>query len=200
MPMKRLLAILLLAPWLLAGCEQDDDVLPEQQRRIVAFLTSSHTPRLVAEADLEESSQLPFYTVAGDAVYRYIGSYYNPDRVNWPEVNENSIVTITFRAYLFTGYSAVTDQTMPFFSNDPDLEQAFLNTGLTPGEWSFEPLRVDMGDTDIIKGLHLALLGCRQGDQVEAYMTYNMAYGDKNFSIIPRESPVAIFFTVNSVE
>jgi hypothetical protein len=31
-------------------------------------------------------------------------------------------------------------------------------------------------------------------------MTYNMAYGDINFSTIPKESPVAYFFTVNSVE
>lgn len=198
--MKRLLAILLLTPWLLAGCEQDDEILPDQQKRIVSFLTSSHSPRLVSEAELEENSQLPFYTVAGDAVYRYIESYYNPDRVNWPVVTEESKVTITFRAYLFANYSTITEKTIPFFTNDPLLEKAFYDIGLTPGEWSFSPLAVDMASTDIIKGLYLALVGCRQGDQVEAYMTYNMAYGDKNFSIIPRESPVAIFFTVNSVE
>ena len=39
-----------------------------------------------------------------------------------------------------------------------------------------------------------------EGDVVEAYMTYNMAYGDKYVSTIPRESPVAWFFTVESVE
>ena len=31
-------------------------------------------------------------------------------------------------------------------------------------------------------------------------MTYNMAYGDTNFATIPRESAVAIFFTVNGVD
>lgn len=198
--MKRLIAILLLTGALLAGCKQDDEILPEQQKRIVSFLTSSHSPRLVSADELEEDSQLPFYTVAGDAVYRYIESYYNPDRVNWPEVTESSKVTITFRAYIFANYAAISETTIPYFTNDPLLEEAFLEIGLTPGEWSFEPLAVDMASTDIIKGLYLALVGCRQGDQVEAYMTYNMAYGDKNFSIIPRESPVAIFFTVNSVE
>lgn len=200
MPIKRLIAILVSTSFLLAGCKQDDEILPDQQKRIVSFLTSSHSPRLVAADDLEEDSQLPFYTVAGDAVYRYIGSYYNPDRVNWPEVTETSKITITFRAYLFAGYSAITEETVPYFTNDPLLEQAFIDIGLTPGEWSFEPLAIDMASTDIIKGLYLALVGCRQGDEVEAYMTYNMAYGDKHFSIIPRESPVAIFFTVNSVE
>lgn len=46
---------------------------------------------------------------------------------------------------------------------------------------------------DILNGLRHALLGCREGDIVEAYMTYNMAYGDKYVSTIPRESPVAWF-------
>ena len=31
-------------------------------------------------------------------------------------------------------------------------------------------------------------------------MTYNMAYGDTNFSTIARESPLAWFFTVDAVE
>ena len=57
-----------------------------------------------------------------------------------------------------------------------------------------------MGRGDILKGLRLALLGCREGDEVEAYMTYNMAYGGDDFSVVPEQSPVAIFFTVDSVE
>ena len=31
-------------------------------------------------------------------------------------------------------------------------------------------------------------------------MTYNEAFGDKYFTTIPRESPVAWYFTVESVE
>ena len=31
-------------------------------------------------------------------------------------------------------------------------------------------------------------------------MTYNMAYGGSSFSTIPRESPIAWFFTVDAVE
>ena len=53
---------------------------------------------------------------------------------------------------------------------------------------------------NILNGLRLALLGCREGDEVEAYMTYNMAYGDSSFSTIPSESPIAWFFTVDAVE
>ncbi|MDE5906634.1 MAG: FKBP-type peptidyl-prolyl cis-trans isomerase, partial [Alistipes sp.] len=73
--------------------------------------------------------------------------------------------------------------------------------GLTLGVWDFEPLEVDMRDPGIIKGLRLALLGCREGDRVEAYMTYNMAYGDKTYMyFLPKETPVAIFFSVDKVE
>ena len=31
-------------------------------------------------------------------------------------------------------------------------------------------------------------------------MTYNMAYGDDYFGIIPKESPIAWFFTVDAVD
>lgn len=197
--MKKIFSILLLCPLLLWSCKEDDDVLPNQQQRIVSFLTSSHSPRLVAAEDLEEESQLAFYTVAGNSVYRYIESWYNPDRENWPEVTAASKIAITFRAYVFN-YTAITDSTMPYFSNDPLLEQAYYEAGLTPGAWSFEPMVLDMASSDIINGLRLALLGCRRGDTVEAYMTYNMAYGDDKFGIIPLQSPIAIFFTVDSVE
>lgn len=197
--MKSVFCLLLSCSLLFCSCKEDDDVLPQQQQRIVSFLTSSHSPRLVAAEDLEEESQLAFYTTLGHSVYRYIESWYNPDRANWPEVTATSKITITFRAYVFN-YTGITDSTMPYFSNDPLLERAYYEAGLTPGAWTFEPLALDMASSDIIKGLRLALLGCRRGDSVEAYMTYNMAYGDDKFGIIPLQSPIAVFFTVDSVE
>ena len=60
---------------------------------------------------------------------------------------------------------------------------------------------VDVRAADgIIKGMADALLGCREGDAVEVYMTYNMAYGDDYFGIIPKESPIAWLFTVDAVD
>ena len=201
--MKRLFALILAPLVLLAGCSDDEDILPSQKDKIVSFLTGTHTPRLVAEADLEEGSNQPYYTVAGDAVYRYVQDAYNPDRVNWTEVTPASTVSVTFRAYVFTFANIVTTGstiTMPYYTNDPALKGAFEQSGLNTEWWTFEPLTVDMKHPGILKGLYHALLGCREGDTVEAYMTYNMAYGDDNFGIIPKESPVAWFFTVNSVE
>lgn len=187
-------------PLLLVGCSEDEDTLTNQRQRIVSFLTSSHIPRLVTANEVEEDSQLPFYTMHGMDVYRYISSFYNPDRSNWPEVTPTSKVTLTFRLYEFA-YSAITDATVPFYTNDPLYEYMFYEElGLTPGVWSFEPVTIDLATDRILNGWRLALIGCRGGDDVEAYLTFNEAYGDEYFSVIPKESPVAVFFTIDSVE
>lgn len=192
---------LLAALLLLAGCSQEEETLPNQRNSIVSFLTSTHAPQLISEETVAESpdENPPFYTAKGNTVYRYISNYYDSGRASRAEVKSGSRVSITFRAYVFSMRN-ITDSDMPFFTNDPDLEQALYEAGLTPGVWKFEPMELTLGQSGIIKGLEQALLGCRQGDEVECYMTYNMAYGDTNFATIPRESAVAIFFTVNGVD
>lgn len=192
---------LLAALLLLAGCSQEEETLPNQRNSIVSFLTSTHAPQFISEEAVAESpdENPPFYTAKGNTVYRYISNYYDSGRASRAEVKSGSRVSITFRAYVFSMRN-ITDSDMPFFTNDPDLEQALYEAGLTPGVWKFEPMELTLGQSGIIKGLELALLGCRQGDEVECYMTYNMAYGDTNFATIPRESAVAIFFTVNGVD
>lgn len=193
---------LLAALLLLAGCSQEEETLPNQRNSIVSFLTSTHAPQLISEEAVAESpdENPPFYTAKGNTVYRYISNYYDSGRASRAEVKSGSrVMSITFRAYVFSMRN-ITDSDMPFFTNDPDLEQALYEAGLTPGVWKFEPMELTLGQSGIIKGLELALLGCRQGDEVECYMTYNMAYGDTNFATIPRESAVAIFFTVNGVD
>ena len=198
--MKRLSAILLALPLVLCGaCSEEEETLPQQRERIVSYLTATHSPTLVDESEVDTESQQAFYTTLGNTVYRYIDNYYDPARPGRTEVTASSKVTITFRAYVFN-FANITDSTFPFYSNDPLLKSAYEGMGLTSGAWSFEPLQIDMRSGNIIKGLRLALLGCRQGDEVEAYMTYNMAYGDTNFSTIARESPLAWFFTVDAVE
>lgn len=200
-------ALLLLA----VSCKkEDEDLLPKQRERMVQYLTSSHAPRLVAEEEVESGTEQPFYSVFGNAVYRYIDGYYNPDRASRAEVSEESKVTITFRAYRFNFTNIVVDGksiTMPYYTNDPLLKELFFTSieeggaGLTPGAWSFEPLVIDLKSDPLLSGLRLALIGCRERDRVEAFMTYNMAYGDDiQFNIIEKEQPIAIFFTIDKVE
>lgn len=198
-----------------AGCAEKEDLFGRQKTTFVSYLERTHQPRLIPEEELEPDSRAGVYATLGDAVYRYIDieDYYDPDRENKPLVTDDSWVTLTYRAYLFdntlirglpdgglneNNFATVT---APFYTNDPAYEAYFRMAGLTPGAWDFAPLSVDMRNAGIIKGLRLALEGCREGDRVEAYMTYNMAYGDKTYLyFIPKESPVAVFFSVDKVE
>lgn len=205
--MKRFFTILFLALPLIGlwcGCTDGEDVLSTQQSQIRSFLESKHTPRLISEAASEESldENPPFYSMAGDTVYRYIRNYYAEGRDALPQVEYGDMVQLTFRMYQFLNTEIVfygSSVTMPYYSNDPRLEEAFMQSGLTPGSWSFDPLMVELGRTEILKGFELALVGCRERDTVEVYMTYNMAYGDKPIGTLPEKSPVAIFFTVDGV-
>lgn len=199
MPMNRVLTYAFAVLVAMSGIScSDEEVLPNQREKLVSYLESSHAPALVEESQADTEAQQAFYTVSGNSVYRYIENYYAPGRDQKAQVGASSKVTITFRAYVFT-YSNITDSTFPYYSNDPLLRNAYLEMGLAEDAWSFEPLTLDMRG-EILKGLRFALLGCCEGDEVEAYMTYNMAYGDANFSTIPLESPVAWFFTVERVE
>lgn len=205
--------LLLIASALLiafACSKEDEDLLPKQRERMVQYLTSTHAPRLVAEEEVEADTEQPFYSMHGETVYRYIDGYYNPDRAGRKEVTATSIVTITFRAYLFNFTNIVTEGrnvTMPYYTNDPLLEEAFTKpieeggAGLTPGAWNFEPKVINLAADPLIEGLRLALIGCRESDRVEAFMTHNMAYGDKHYlNIINKEQPIAYFFTIEKVE
>ena len=206
----RIATLITAALLLLGSCsKEDEDVLLKQKERMISYLESTHNPRLVAEVEVEEGVEQPFYTVVGDGAYRYIDGYYNPDRPNRKEVTAQSKVTITFSAYLFNFTNITTDGsriTLPYYSNNPLYEELFYRpveeggAGLTPGAWSFEPLVIDLKSASIIEGLRLALIGCRERDRVEAYMTFNMAYGDHYLNIIGREQPIAYFFTVDTVE
>lgn len=125
---------LLAALLLLAGCSQEEETLPNQRNSIVSFLTSTHAPQLISEEAVAESpdENPPFYTAKGNTVYRYISNYYDSGRASRAEVKSGSRVSITFRAYVFSMRN-ITDSDMPFFTNDPDLEQALYEAGLTPG-------------------------------------------------------------------
>ena len=185
------------------GCSDEEDVLPGQRERIVSFLERTHTPHLVAESEVEPDSETRYYTVIGDAAYRYIDTQYDPNRVNWSEVTSRSKVSITFRLYVLSAtgnITAISETVMPDYSNDPTLKAAYEAVGLDTEYWSFEPLVIDLAHGDILKGLRSSLIGCREGDRVEVYMTYNLAYGDGYFSIFPKQSPMAIMFTVDEVE
>lgn len=203
--MKRIFACMmrvaaLAACLLTAACEDNDDALTTQRQRIVSYLTSTHVPQLVSEEEAETSldPEPAFYELLDQQVYRYISTYYDDGRENRAVVEMGDQVQLTYTAYIFTG--SVPRTTSVYMTNDATVIAALVEEGLNAEHWNSDPLTVNLGQTDIIKGLELSLLGCREGDQVEAYMTFDAVYGSDQVGIVPVESSVLWVYTVNKVE
>ncbi len=194
--------ILLFALLLLVGCSDVDlDLLEDQQEDIVSFLTSSHSPTLIAESDLAESLeyQPAFYTTTGTTVYRYIADWYNADRDAQREVVMGDTLYITFWCYDFSSYSTPSSSYL-LYTNDPLYEDAYIEAGLNVEYWDFSPKEIVLGSGDILKSIETALIGCREGDSVELYLTYNMAYGSEWIGLSSLEESIAFFCTIDSIE
>jgi FKBP-type peptidyl-prolyl cis-trans isomerase 2 len=76
------------------------------------------------------------------------------------------------------------------------LENAGLNTSY---EWTTDPMRITLGSDSLISGLETALEGCREGDTVEIYLTYNEAYGNNYIGKVPSNSSVVWFIQITDI-
>lgn len=184
---------------LAVGCGDDVDVAETQRSNIERYLTSSHTPRLINVKEVENSlvPNPPFYELIDFSVYRYIATYYDADRKLKPAIKQGDEVTLTFTAYVFTG--SAPSLSSVYLSNDQSVINALREAGLNADYWDVEPLAIKIGETNIIKGVTTSLIGCREGDSVEAYMTLDAAYEDDVVGVVPKESSVAWFYTIDSV-
>ena len=202
MGMKLRFVITLLAAMVmmsLVGCNDDDKVIESQRTAIERYLTSSHVPRLIAREDVENSIEYnpAFYDKMGLDLYRYIATYYDEGRDTRAEVAKGAEVEIVYTAYLFKGSAPKAN--MAYATNDPDMIAQLVDMGLDAEYWSEEPLKIKIGSTNIITGLEKSLIGCREGDVVEAYMTSKVAYDDKSVGVILRDMSVMWSFTITSV-
>ena len=77
--------------------------------------------------------------------------------------------------------------------------KSLSSEGLNTEYWTTEPVVVKLGESSIIKGVEQSLLGCREGDKVEVYMTHNAAYEDKAMGILKKESPVMWIYTITNL-
>lgn len=184
---------------LAVGCGDDVDVAETQRSNIERYLTSSHTPRLINVKEVENSlvPNPPFYELIDFSVYRYIATYYDADRKLKPAIKQGDEVTLTFTAYVFSG--SAPSLSSVYLSNDQSVINALREAGLNADYWDVEPLAIKIGETNIIKGVSTSLIGCREGDSVEAYMTLDAAYEDDVVGVVPKESSVAWFYTIDSV-
>lgn len=182
------------------GCSEVE-IVEKQGASIVSFLTSKHTPKLIDESDLDESLEVdpPFYTSYDRTTYRYIQDFYNTDRDDKTIVESGAKLTITFWCYDFSAYATPADSYL-YYTNDPAYKEAFMDSGLNSEYWDFTPRELTLGRGQILKAVETALVGCRQDDMVEIYLTYNVAYGDNFVGVTALESPIAFFCKIISVE
>lgn len=182
------------------SCNDNDKTIESQRTSIERYLTSSHRPRLIAKEDIENSIEYnpPFYEKFGLDLFRYIATYYDNGRAERPEVVKGSEIEIRYTAYKFAGRQPSTSNI--YMTNDPDRIDELVQDGLNKDYWSEEPMKIKVGTTKIIKGLERALLGCREGDVVEAYMTLREAYDDTEVGIVEKNSSVMWEYTILSVK
>ena len=199
--MKKALCIAIASLGLFAaGCNEGEDTLTTQQTAIVRYLTS--TRRMVSLAEVGDviEDNPPFYTEHGRSAYRHIANYYDAGRDNRTEVVPGSTVEIHFNAYVFNG--SEPSLTSVYWSNIPatirSLEAGYANP-YDDLAWSTEPLVIKLGSTNVIKGLEESLVGCRDKDSVQIYMTYNLAYGKKLLGTVPKNSSVAWYIKILNV-
>ena len=188
-PMVMLASLLSIALCFVACKNETDTTLNQQQKSIENYLRSSHNPRLVEESEVGDSmsENPPFYTRWDMDIYRYIATYYDLDRDKWPEIVNGTTFDMTYSAYIFK--SSAPTFTDLFATNDAENLQKLQDAGLnTSYEWSSEPMRITLGKGELLSSLETALEGCREGDEVEIYLTYPEAYGNKYIGKVPSKS------------
>ena len=183
-----------------AACNDDEVDLAENQRTVIVnYLTSSHQPRLINISDVPNSMEAhpAFYERLDYNTFRYIDSYYAEGRDERRVVAEGDVVSLTYMACVFTG--SQPSLASVYATNDALVIEQLREAGLNTEYWSAKPLKIKIGDADIIKGVELSLIGCREGDSVEAYMTLDAAYGDDVVGVVPESASVVWFYIIDSV-
>lgn len=183
------------------GCSNETDaVLTSQQNSISKYLTSSHQPRLIPESELASSleEQPHYFTQWGLDIYRYISTMYDEGRDQRAVAERGDELSITYTAYVFTGNKPST--TSMFATNDQASIDELIALGLnTEYGWSSEPHTIRLGYGDLLNSLDIALEGCREGDNVEVYLTFEEGYGKHHIGMVPSKSAQMWIIDINTI-
>lgn len=201
MLMKMRLSILMFAVMCLnclVGCSEADEIVEKQRSDIESYLGSTHSPRLVSAEQAEQDGSLDFYDVIELNTYRYIASYYDEGRDGRTLIEYGDEIQLALTAYVFTG--SVPRIESVYFTNVEETITRLVELGLNTEYWTTDPVIIKLGETNIIKGVEKSLLGCREGDKVEVYMTLESAYEDAAVGIVPTNSSLVWIFTITSVK
>ena len=127
----------------------------------------------------------------------YVGQLKLDKKTGYIYDEEGDVVELTVTAYIFAGRAPSISSV--YFTNEESVLKSLSSEGLNTEYWTTEPVVVKLGESSIIKGVEQSLLGCREGDKVEVYMTHNAAYEDKAMGILKKESPVMWIYTITNL-
>lgn len=194
---KYLMAIVMMM--VSVGCNNEEEAVDSQRQNIIRFLTSTHEPRLISQSEIENSleSEPPFYERLDYNVYRYIATYYDPERDSRKEIKWGDKVELTYVGFRFTGSKFTLGDV--YSTNDESTLAQLEEAGLDGQYWAAEPLLIVFGQGNIIKGVETSLNGCREGDVVEVYMTYEAAYDKHVVGVVPKDSAIAWIYSIDKV-
>lgn len=193
--------VVVIATALLMSCSNESDTrLTTQQSTIEKYLKGSHKPSLIPESQIDEwpYNEPPYYTQWGLDIFRYITNMYDEGRDQRPVVERGDEISMTYTAYVFTSNKPTTNDI--FATNNPATIKTLQDEGVnTEYEWSSEPIVVKIGGDDILASLSTALEGCREGDKVEVYLTFEAAYGKHYVGKVPSYSAQMWEITINEI-
>lgn len=191
----------LVAALCFVGCGEEEDVFSKQLSQLESFMTGTlalKTEEQASDPSLDVDNP-DFFSTHGDMVCRWIKNYYDADRELRPLVESGRTIYLTMSIYEFS-FKRISTSQVPLYTNNILMRDLLKDAGLNLEYWNFDPYIIEVGKTPTIKGLAESLEGCREGDIVEIYMTYTMAYGSEELGLIAPDSPLAIHFTIDLVE
>ena len=159
----------------LPGCSNDDEI-DTQRTAIEKYLTSKNYA----------------YDNRGGALC-YTANRDRADYETAEIASGGDQVTFNFAAYIFnSGLGSL------YYTNIAELAEKNL-AGLDTEFWSFEPVTARVGNSGLVKGVDLALNGCREGDSVQVFLTSELCYDKKQTGILPKNTPTVFILKITDV-
>ena len=173
--MRRVVAYFVLALSLcgamLSSCGQDDELLMQQEEKIIAYL----------------DKQSLDYTIEG-GTYKVVLAEGDQSK----RAEKGDSLSFNYAGFLFdsapkglftTSWEGLVD----------------TSGGLNAEYWSFEPGRVRLGDGTIIKGIENALNNCCEGDSLQLFITSPLGYGEEEVGAVSKNSALMFLVKVESI-
>jgi FKBP-type peptidyl-prolyl cis-trans isomerase 2 len=207
--------------FLLSSCGTPEDVTEAARQKIISSLRGQGIyDRNVNVEELPNGVRFDdikgYYDIIGGA-YRHIVNENREEREDLPEIKPGDSISFYFDARILSGNY---DNSTTYWTNVDGRIQIISNNNprFNPSGWSTEPMRIKVGNGNILKAIDSALPSCRAtirvpetnaenevvvdeegnvvmkdiiGDEVRIFMPPDAAYGNKAFGVVPAKSTIA---------